>query len=136
MYLCLHKEADVKQRKMYKCKTCKEKIAENAINCPNCGDADPFWNKEIDALYKQISKKEKKIYWIIIPTCVFLTWCFLPQPSTLPTILFLLLLFPLPVVLGGIIAGLIHHYNSDCRFLNEEIKKYRQIRFKDLDMPN
>ena len=42
---------------MYKCKTCQEKIAENASHCPYCGDIDPIWNKEIKKMEKKIIQK-------------------------------------------------------------------------------
>jgi RNA polymerase subunit RPABC4/transcription elongation factor Spt4 len=43
---------------MYKCKSCGAKLAENAVNCPNCGDSDPFYNKEIEEWAGKCDKLE------------------------------------------------------------------------------
>ena len=45
----------------YKCKSCSNKVSENTIRCPHCGDADAVYNKEIEKNLRIIIATKKAI---------------------------------------------------------------------------
>lgn len=49
---------------MYKCKECSYQMSSNADACPNCGNNDPFYEKQIKSSYKK-KHSDNKIVWLV-----------------------------------------------------------------------
>lgn len=52
---------DSGESEFYYCKSCKSKLSKDAVNCPRCGDTDPFFFKKV----KSINTSGSLLLWFI-----------------------------------------------------------------------
>ncbi|MDR2684075.1 MAG: hypothetical protein LBB53_01680 [Prevotellaceae bacterium] len=122
----------LKNKFMYKCRTCNREVAATAIICPHCGDADTVYNNEIHTSETKIDKtRKKRRRWIVF--IVFAIWLIVGFNLHGGGWVMLLWLFSL--IVGIAIAIVLFENNAEIRLIESRLDKLRQLH-QQLELKN